>query len=174
MKTIVLDCETTGLTKPSSVDLSQQPQIIELALAVIEDGALLSEHEWLINPGKPLTEEIIKITRITDDMLADKPAFPAVLPEIIGVFAGADQLVAHNASFDTACLTYELQRCGCADFPWPERTTCTVQEYVHEFGHRPRLTQLYERKIGKPLDQKHRAMSDVQALVEILLKEQLA
>ena len=174
MISIVVDTETTGLTLPSVVDVDKQPQIIELACALIDNGTVIGEQEWLLNPGKPLSEEIIKITGITDDMLAGKPTFAEMLPELRALMARAHQLVAHNVSFDTALIRYELMRCRCDDFPWPEQTLCTVSEYMHEFGRRPRLTELYEKKIGKPLDQKHRAMSDVQAVIEILLKEGLA
>ena len=174
MRSIVADCESTGLTLPSVSDLVKQPHITEFACAVIEDGKLLSEHSWLLNPGIPLSAEITKITGLTDAMLKDQPTFNEVLPMIKELFGKADQLFAHNAPFDCALLTYELQRAACTDFPWPSAIICTVQEFIFEFGFRPKLTELYERKIGKPLAQKHRALSDVQALVEIILKEGLA
>ena len=173
MRTIVFDCETTGLTLPSVLPESKQPQIIELALVVFDDGKLRSTHEWLINPGKPLSEEIIKITGISDAVLKDRPAFKAIADDVLRLFESADVIYAHNAPFDMACLTYELQRCGRKLDVSNKDVICTVQEYVHEFGRRPKLTELYEAKIGKPLAQTHRAMDDVNALCEVLLKEEL-
>jgi len=173
MITIVVDVETTGLLQPSVADIAKQPRIIELAVARIDRGSVVAERSWLISPGEPLSAEIVKITGITDEMLKGKPNFAAVLPDIKQAFAGADMLVAHNAPFDTGCLTYELRRAACDDFPWPPETMCTVQEYVHEFGYRPKLTELYFKKIGKELKQEHRALGDVMALVEILFKEKL-
>lgn len=174
MAAIVVDCETTGLTVPSCSDLSKQPRIIELGCALIEGGVVVSEHEWLIFPEQDVSEEIAKITGIRNEDLKGKPLFRQILPEIVAVFKKADTLFAHNAPFDTACIEFELQRCGRPPFPWPKSIFCSVQEFAHEFGHRPKLTELYEAKIGTALAQKHRALSDVRALSEIIIKERLA
>lgn len=171
MISLVLDCETTGLTLPTLADIVKQPRIIELAFARVEDGRIISEHEWLIYPECEIDATITKITGITNDDLKGKPEFRQVLGEIEAAFAGADLLVAHNAPFDVACLQYELQRCARTGFPWPAQVMCTVQEYFHEFGRRPKLTELYARKLGKPLAQTHRALDDVRALVEILVAD---
>jgi len=48
---------------------------------------------------------------------------------------------------------------------------CTVQEYHHLFGKRPKLTALYEHIIGRPLAQTHRALDDAMAVFEILDKD---
>lgn len=174
MKTIVIDCETTSLTMPSVSEIQKQPHIIEFACAVLINGQLVGEHSWLINPGEPVTEEITKITGITNEMLSGKPRFSEVLPDIITIFQNCDQVVAHNAPFDKACVDYELQRANCADFPWPDAIICTVQEYAHELGRRFKLTELYQRKLGRELVQTHRALGDVHALVEIVVAENLA
>ena len=168
---LVLDCETSGLTLPSLADIDRQPRITELAVAVFVRGSLVSEHSWLFNPGVQLSDKIIKITGITNEMLCDQPSFAERIPEIRALFENADQLFAHNANFDVSCMKYELQRAGCNDFPWPRDIFCTVQEYVHEFGHRPTLADLYLKKMGLPLQQAHRALSDVRALVDILKQE---
>lgn len=179
---LVFDTETTGLTLPGLADLSKQPHIIEFAAVRIEKGKVKKKYEWLIYPGKEVSAEITKITGITNEMLRGKPRFKDVLPDIVKAFKGITTLIAHNAPFDCACLGYELERAGVAtraDFTsqlawWPETVICTVQEYRHEFGHRPKLSDLYERKMGVPLKQEHRAMSDVRALAEIVIKEKLA
>lgn len=180
MKALIIDCETTGLTMPGLADLSRQPKIIEFAAARIERGKVKAKLSQLIYPGEKITPEITRITGIDDKMLKGKPMFPAVLPDIVKIFAGIDILIAHNAPFDCACLGYEMKRCGAVEnvpnwYPkwWPENVMCTVQEYRHEFGYRPKLTELYERKIGKKLDQKHRALDDVLALAEIVIAEKL-
>ena len=173
MISLVFDTETTGLPLPGIADLDKQPRIIELALARIEDGKLISEHSWLFNPERPLEAVITKITGLTDEDLADKPLFRELLGEIEEAFAGADQLIAHNAPFDTTLLAFELKRCERTGFPWPAITTCTVQEFLHIKGRSLKMTELYELKLGKPLAQTHRAADDVCALVEICLKEGL-
>lgn len=173
MISLVFDTETTGLPLPSIAPLEKQPKIIELALQRFEDGKLVSKHEWLINPSEALTPEIVKITGITDADLEGKPSFKDLLEEIKVAFAGADFLYAHNAWFDTSLMNFELSRIECTEFPWPTETVCTVAAFQHLFGRRARLIELYHKILGKELFQKHRAQSDVDALVEILLHEEL-
>jgi DNA polymerase III alpha subunit (gram-positive type) len=88
-------------------------------------------------------------------------------------FVGAENLYIHNAPFDVAMIQYELERMQVDDFPWPKNIICTANEYKHIFGFVPRMVDLYERIVGHPLAQTHRAQDDVDALAEILLKEGL-
>jgi len=171
LKFLVFDTETTGLTLPSVSDLSKQPKIIEFGALITDGKEILKTYNQLINPGEQITAEIMKITGITNDDLKDKPRFGEVYSEIKDLFDGIDVLLAHNAPFDTSLLKFELARLGAEDFIWPERIICTVEEYVPEFGFRPNLRKLYERKLGIELKQTHRAIDDVLALCECLFKD---
>lgn len=184
MRSIILDVETTGLLKPAATPLEQQPQIIELgALYIDDDGSVIRTINQLLYPGVPLPKKITQITGITDEDLVDKPTFKGCLPLLIEFFKGADSLIAHNAPFDAGMLKNELLRidCGCdydhnytvADccFPWPKETICTIQEYKAMMGKWPKLTELYQKIIGEPLKQTHRALDDCIALHEILVKD---
>jgi DNA polymerase III epsilon subunit-like protein len=169
MKSIVFDTETTGLLLPSSAELKDQPQIIELALIIAPE---MTEHCWLLNPGKSLPEEIVKITGVKDEQLIGKPSFIEILPELVELFRGAHQLIAHNLPFDLGMLINELRRCGKEHaFPYPADQLCTVSAYAHLKGHNLKLTDLYQKVLGRELKQEHRALADVRALVEILQHE---
>jgi DNA polymerase III epsilon subunit-like protein len=169
---LVFDTETTGLPLPSVMPLDKQPRIIEFGAALVRDGKVVDSVDFVINPGMPLPEVITKITGLTDADLEDAPPFGDMLPAIRELFEQADVLVAHNAEFDTTLLKFELKRLGVEEFPWPKETLCTVQEFTHRFGRRPKLTELYEHSLGKKLEQTHRALDDVMALVEVLNKEE--
>ena len=169
--TLIFDTETTGLLKPSVSDLSEQPKIIELAVVAIDQSyERIREHSWLIYPAEELTPIITKITGLTNADLKGKPTFMEVLPEIEEAFLGACRLIAHNMPFDSGMLRNELTRCNRQyAFPYPPNQLCTVQlasDLI--FGRRAKLTELYEKTIGKPLAQTHRALDDVNALVEIV------
>lgn len=171
MRTLIYDTETTGLLKPGIADLASQPKIIEFALVELDDDYNeVGAWSWLINPGEPITDEITKITGLTNNDLVGKPSFIQVLPEIEDVFLGAHRLMAHNLPFDLGMLTNELKRVGREyAFPYPPNQLCTVQlasELI--FGRRARMTELYEKTLGKKLEQTHRALDDVRALVEIV------
>lgn len=168
---IILDTETTGLLKPAVLDASQQPKIIDFAAKKIDDdtGALIDQIEFLCNPGQPLESIITKITGLTDADLAGQPPFAHYVPQLAEFFRGERCMVAHNMPFDKGLIYWELVRLDLVtSFPWPTQQLCTVQLHIEEFGHRPKLTELYESRIGKKLAQKHRAMADVDALLEIV------
>jgi DNA polymerase III subunit epsilon len=170
MISLIFDTETTGLPLPQSAPLEKQPKIIDFALIKIENGKELSRHEWLINPSEAITPEITKITGLKDEDVKDAKTFPHYLPEIEQVFKGVDAIFAHNLPFDKGMMMFELRRCGKEkEFLWPMEQICTAAEFKHIKNRRMRLIELYEVTLGKPLDQKHRAMADCEALLEILM-----
>ena len=169
MKAIIFDTETTGLLLPSAAPLEKQPKIIEIGALLVDGETILAELSQLIDPGEDISAEITKITGITDADLVGMPTFKDALPVLWPFFEGADALIAHNASFDAGMLRNELKRVGREDFPWPPKTICTVQEFVHVFGYRPNLKKLYERYTGNALQQTHRAIEDCRALHEALI-----
>lgn len=167
---IVFDTETTGLTQPSCAELKSQPRIIEIGAAKVEvpSGKVIATLTALVNPGEPIPEIITKITGITNEELSEQPAFKEHLPALRVHFTGSIALIAHNAPFDRALLDYELARAKVTDFPMPPETICTVSEFNHIFGRNMKLTELYEHFCKKELQQTHRALDDVEALVEAL------
>ena len=171
MNFLIFDTETTGLPLPSSAPVEKQPRIIEIGLAMVSHGDVVMKFNALLDPEQEVSAEITKITGITNEDVKGKPKFKELLPELKKLFGAADFLVAHNANFDRSLLEFELVRAECDDFPWPKETICTVQEYKHLFGFNPRLVDLYQLKMGKPLEQTHRALDDVLAVVEILRQD---
>lgn len=181
MISIIFDTETTGLLKPAAIPLEQQPKIIELGALKVDGDKIIGELSQLIDPEEPLTAIITKITGIKDEDLADKPPFYEYFPLLVDFFEGTDMLICHNAFFDTGMLKNEISRLSfetsnenvrCAiKFPWPAETICTVQEYKALLGKWPKMTELYEKIIGKPLAQTHRALDDCKALHEILVAD---
>lgn len=166
---LVFDTETTGLPLPEAADLSKQPKIIEIGAVKLDGDKVIERYSQLINPGEFLEEKITKITGIKDEDLVGKPSFGDVLPKVREIFTDCDELIAHNAPFDTALLRFDLRRCNVEDFIWPRKITCTVQEFMYLKGRKLKLIDLYELILKKPLAQTHRALDDVDALIEILM-----
>jgi DNA polymerase III epsilon subunit-like protein len=181
---LVFDTETTGLTVPSTAPVEKQPKIIDLGLVellydmgdpdVDAGWRVCREHSWLLNPGEQIGAEITKITGLKDDDLRGQPSFPEILPQLVQIFHGAAGLLSHNLPFDLALLVNELKRCSKEHaFPYPPQQICTVAHYMPTYGRRAKLTEVYERVLGKPLAQKHRALDDARALAEIVIKEKI-
>ena len=89
---VVFDLETTGLKK--EID-----HIIEIGAVKVRNGEIVDRFSKFINPHVKLEEKIVKLTHITDDMLAEAEDASVVMPEFLN-FIGESVLVAHNASFD--------------------------------------------------------------------------
>lgn len=61
---VVFDIETTGLSK-------ENHKITEIGAVKVENGKIIDRFSTFVNPQVKLSEEIIKLTNITDDMLKD-------------------------------------------------------------------------------------------------------
>ena len=101
---IFLDTETTGLS-PESGD-----RIIEIGCVEMVNRRLTGRHlHFYLNPQRPNHEDAVRIHGLTDEFLADKPLFAAVVDEFLDYVAGSE-LIIHNASFDIGFLNAELRR----------------------------------------------------------------
>ena len=167
---IVIDLETTGLLMPEASDLKEQPYIIEFAGVKLDDDLKeIDSLEFLVNPGFPLPEQIIKITNIKDDDLKDKPPFIFYFEKLSEFFLGQDRIVAHNLPFDKGILKHNLSRIGkVTSFPWPPKQLCTVEVSQQVWGKKRKLVDIYKEVTGKEHKGAHRAMADVKATVEVL------
>jgi DNA polymerase III subunit alpha, Gram-positive type len=166
---LVFDTETTGLTLHPDAPLSKQPKIIELGAALLDrNGQVVDTFSQLIHPGEDVTEEITKITGITNADLKDAPTFAQVVPQVQAFFARGSAVFAHNLPFDRAMIRNECARHGVT-VPWPQQEFCTVGIMKEQWGRNPKLTELYEFATGRPLPQTHRALDDVLALVEAIV-----
>jgi len=170
---IIFDTETTGLLMPEVADLAAQPHIIEIAMVKLDDDyEEVDRYEALLKPPVPIDEELHKrISGLTTADLADACTFLDLYGELVDFFLGERIVIAHNLDFDKNMLVNELRRIGKEfAFPYPARQLCTVVESKHIKGRRMKMTELYEHLFKQPLKQKHRAMADVEALVEIVKK----
>ncbi len=106
MRQIFLDTETTGLS-PADGDRLVEIGCIEMLNRRMSGRNL---HHYL-NPQRPNNPEAVRVHGLTDDFLADKPLFSAIVDEFLEFVAGAE-LIIHNASFDVGFFDAELARLG--------------------------------------------------------------
>tara|TARA_R110000765_G_scaffold78204_1_gene153778 strand:- start:108 stop:641 length:534 start_codon:yes stop_codon:yes gene_type:complete len=167
---IVFDLETTGLPKAEGSDLDMQPRIIEFGgIKVDDDFNELNRLEFMCNPGHPLDPKIIKITKITDEMLKDQKPFITHYKKLAEWFCGESSMAAHNLSFDRQILKFELERIDkLTKFPWAYNHICTVEIGQSVWGKMRKLGDIYEELFGKKIEGAHRSLVDVEATIEIL------
>src|SRR5438046_1630663 len=111
-----VDLETTGTT-------STGDRVTEIGIVRVVDGRLAEEWSTLVNPERPIPEEIQALTGITNAMVRGKPTFAELRREVAERLAG-HVFVAHNARFDYGFLKNEFRR---ADMPFTADVLCTVR-----------------------------------------------
>lgn len=101
---VAFDFETTGLSifydKPT-----------ELGAVKIVDGVITETFHTMIDPQRPIPEEVSKKTGITDDMVKGQPLFEKVLPDFYKFSYGCT-LVGHNVAFDFPFLVKHGTKAG--------------------------------------------------------------
>lgn len=169
MKTLVFDTETTDIIKNSLQSLDRQPRVIEIfALSLDGEGQEIGSYHSFFNPGIKISKEVQAITNIDDSMVKDAPAFRLKADEIIELIEDHDEVVAHNASFDTSVMNFEFKRVA-KSVQWPS-VICTVEATEYMKGHRMKLADLHEFLFGEKFSGAHRAENDVRALARCFLK----
>lgn len=107
---VVFDLETTGLNSAASG--GNMDRIIEIGAYKIIDGVISESFTTFINPQKKLSDEIIRLTGITEEMVASAPTYEQVMPDFFK-FCDGSVLVGHNiAGFDFKFVDYYCARCG--------------------------------------------------------------
>lgn len=104
MREIVVDTETTGL------DPADGHRIIEIGCVELFDHVPTGNtFHCYLNPERLIPPEAQRVHGLTDEFLAEKPLFSAIVGEMLEFFGDAP-LVIHNASFDLKFLNAELVR----------------------------------------------------------------
>lgn len=99
---VAFDTETSGAF-PIKED------IVEFGAVKWKDGKEVDRMEFLFKPRKPMTDFIIGIHGITNEMVANSPLISEHIHEIKNFMTGAIP-VAHHAPFDMGFLAVEFER----------------------------------------------------------------
>ncbi|HDF0195120.1 TPA: PolC-type DNA polymerase III [Staphylococcus aureus] len=158
---VVFDVETTGLS-------NQYDKIIELAAVKVHNGEIIDKFERFSNPHERLSETIINLTHITDDMLVDAPEIEEVLTEF-KEWVGDAIFVAHNASFDMGFIDTGYERLGFGPSTNGVIDTLELSRTINtEYGKHG--LSFLAKKYGVELTQHHRAIYDTEATAYIFIK----
>lgn len=161
LSAVFVDTETTGLEPAGN-------EIIEIAGLKIINGEVADVFNSLINIHKPLPPEIIRLTGINDEMLAEGEEKASVLRKFIA-FIGELPLIAHNVEFDLPFINHQLN--NELGFTLPNPAICTLKI------SRRIIPGLSSYKLGKlaehfklPAGLSHRALGDVETTHQVWLK----
>lgn len=157
---VCFDFETTGFSP-------QNNNIIEIGAVKVQNGEIIEYFSELVNPKGHISEKIIEITGITNEMVKDSETIYEVLPRFLG-FISDSILVAHNAKFDCKFLLRNMRKLG-RELKNPVFDTL-------EFSRKslPRLSshklEYLTKHFGIEQNQAHRAYCDAEATAKLYFK----
>ncbi len=163
MKYVVFDIETTGLD-------TNNDRIIEIGAVKVEDGVVLEEFDYLINPGVPIPPHVSDINHIYDDMVKDADYPGVVLSRFHSFIEDVDFLVGHNAKrFDYPFLENEFTRNFIKYDKFQVKDTVWVARSKVK-GLRSYSLAALCRTFNITNENAHRALSDVYATHQVYLE----
>jgi DNA polymerase-3 subunit epsilon len=156
----IVDIETTGGHAGAG-------SITEIAVILHNGQEEEGRFHTLVNPLIPIPRYVQSLTGITDAMVASAPHFDEVAEQLSHVLKGRI-FVAHNVNFDYSFIRHQLAESG---LPFDERKLCTIRLSRKIFPNEPRysLGNLC-RSLGIPISNRHRAMGDAEATVQLFRK----
>ncbi len=153
----VLDIETTGLS-------FRTEKITELGAVIYKNGEVIEEFESFVNPEKPIPDDVVAITHITDEMVKDAGTIEEVLPKFLE-FIGDRVIVAHNADFDVGFIKYNAEQLGYK----LENTYIDTLRLAKDLfpDYKKYKLGIIAEKLGIKVEVAHRALDDVITLVKV-------
>lgn len=156
----VFDIETTGFSKYND-------RITEIGAVRIIDGQIADTFQTLVNPEMVISEEITKLTGITNQMVHEAPTIDQVMGAFLD-FSKNSVYVAHNANFDIGFISENCRRLG-VEFEPSYIDTVNMGRALMPRLNNHKLNTL-SKNLGVRLLNHHRASDDAVATSEVFLK----
>ena len=155
----VVDVETTG------VRAFRGDRIIEIAVVML-DGTVAFHS--LVNPGISVPGFVQGLTGIAPNMLFKAPPFDAIVDDVLNALSGC-VFVAHNARFDWAFVSTEIERARGLLLQGPR--VCTVRLARRLLPDLPRRNlDWVSGYFGIEIEGRHRAVGDAVAAAKCLVR----
>ena len=162
---IVFDLETTGL------DMVKD-RIIQISyIKVYPDGTEVRKNQF-VNPEKPIPEEEVDLTGISNDDVKDAPTFKQLAATFNQEFSGCDFAGYNSNHFDVPMLAEEFLRAGI-DFDFSKCRLIDAQNIFMKMERR-NLAAAYKFYCGRKMEEDfeaHRADQDTEATYCVLKGE---
>jgi len=175
LRFVCLDTETTGLR------VSEGARIVEIGMVEILSSCITGrQFQSYLKCDAPLSDVVKNITKITDEMLINKPSFIEISSQIIDFIskdingnANKAILVIHNAKFDLSFLNFQLQESCQIDIKNYQVIDTINLIRNHIPGAKLSLNaicQRYNIDLSKREECGHSALLDSQILAQVFLK----
>jgi len=155
----VVDVETTG-SRAANGD-----RIVEIAVVAVTGESVELIYHSLVNPERRISRFASSLTRITDEMVRDKPVFREISDEVMAALAGRI-FVAHNVRFDWGFLGREMRSARDLVLHGPRLCTVDLTRRLVP-GLRSRSLDSVAAYFGIEIEDRHRATGDAIATARI-------
>jgi DNA polymerase-3 subunit epsilon len=158
---VAIDLETTG-------KYPLDAEICEMAAVKWRNGRVVGTYQTLLKPSAPMSDAVIAIHNITNEMVANAPSLAERLAEF-HAFIGDGFIVAHHAPFDMGFLTWEFEKSAMPLPPMPGFCTSLLSRNLNGAVENHRLPTLAAH-FGLETGSLHRALDDAKTCLGIALK----
>ena len=158
---VVFDLETTGSS-------AKQGAITEIGALKVVRGQVVDEFATLVNPRRKIDPFVVRLTGITDRMVASAPEVAHAMP-LFEEFVEGCVLVGHNVQFDCSFVAAAREANSLAPLPNPVLDTLRLSRSLVPGLKRYRLSSLVSH-FGVRAAPNHRALADAAATAEVFLK----
>lgn len=162
---VVFDLEATGL------DLVKD-RIIQISYIKVSPDGKEERGNHYVNPNKQIPTEVVALTGITNEMVAEAPLFKDLAPKLAVVFSDCDFAGFNSNHFDIPLLAEEFLRAG-VDFDFSKARLIDAQTIFHKMEKR-NLAAAYKFYCGRKMEddfKAHSADQDTEATYRVLMGE---
>ena len=162
---IIFDLETTGL------DFIKD-RIIQMSYIKVSPDGTEVRKNLFVNPGRPIPQEVVELTGISDEDVKDAPTFKQLAATLEQEFTGCDFAGYNSNHFDVPMLAEEFLRAGI-DFDFNKCRLIDAQTIFMKMERR-NLAAAYKFYCGRKMEEDfeaHRADQDTEATYRVLMGE---
>lgn len=158
---IAIDTETSG-------QYPMQDDLCELAAVKSINGEVVDQFQTLVKPKETMSDFVIGIHGITNEMVKEAPKIDEVLAGFID-FVKDGVIVGHHSPFDLGFLVYDMEKLGIKlpDHPAMCSSLIARSSIVGPPNHKLQTLVKYLDLDG---GQAHRALDDSVACLQLVMK----